>query len=161
MTHRALQTLLLLLLAYGSPVSAEHPPEFEAVVKVFSGLSYGDQALVKEATTPDFLLLEMGEVWDREFLLPLVKPDGSERSNYFDIISVHRYDGATLINYWNSASIVAGGEKSSLAWLESVVAVATEDGWKLQQMHSTRIEPEQIPKNVELKLLMLERSAQD
>lgn len=158
MIHRAAQTLLLLLLTCAGPVWAEHPPEFEAVIKVFSGLSYGDQELVKEATTSDFLLLEMGEVWDREFLLPLVKPDGSKRNNYFSVISVHRYDGATLINYWNSASIITDGEKSQLAWLESVVAVATKNGWKLQQMHSTRIEPEQIPENVELELLMMDPS---
>ena len=158
MTKRAIQTVLVLLAAFAVPTLAEHPPEFDPVVKIFSGLSYSDKELIKSVTTTDFLLLEMGEVWDRDFLLPLVKPDGGKRNNYFGVISVSKFDGVALINYWNKATIVKDDAESSLAWLESVVAVETKTGWKLKQMHSTRIDPKQIPEDVELELMMVERS---
>jgi hypothetical protein len=62
-----------------------------------------------------------------------------------------------LINYWNKAVIADKGEESSRAWLESVLAIETESGWKLKQMHSTRIELTMIPGDVELEQMMLDR----
>ncbi|MDP5071908.1 MAG: hypothetical protein NWQ45_13505 [Congregibacter sp.] len=161
MTIRIIQTLLLLLASAAGSALADHSEEFAPIVQIFSGLAYGDQELVKQAITPDFLLLEMGEVWDREFLLTLVQPNSRERSNYFSVISVNRFEGATLINYWNKATIITDGKESTRAWLESAVAVQTAAGWKLQQMHSTRIKPEQIPEDVELELLMMDRAVKD
>ncbi|MFK8041112.1 hypothetical protein [Congregibacter sp.] len=158
MTKLSIRTVLILLATFTGPTLAEHPPEFDPVVKIFSGLSYSDKELVKAVTTTDFLLLEMGEVWDLDFLLPLLKPNGSERNNYFSVISVSRFDGVALINYWNKATIIQDGAESKLAWLESVVAVETETGWQLKQMHSTRIDPKQIPEDVEFELMMVERS---
>lgn len=134
-----------------------YPPEFEPVVGIFSGLAYADHDMIRSATTDDFLLLEIGEVWDREFLLSLVKPSQQERKNHFSIISVERFDGVALISYWNKAVLSDKGEESTRAWLESVVAVETEAGWKLKQMHSTRIEPEMLPANIELAEHMLDR----
>ena len=137
---------------------ADYPPEFEPVVRIFSGLSWADHDVIRSATTSDFLLLEVGEVWDMDYLLSLVKPSSRERTNYFSVISVERFSGVALINYWNKAVITDAGETASRAWLESVVVVETEAGWKLKQMHSTRIEPEQIPDGVVLAPLMLDRT---
>lgn len=156
-TDRALRVLLLACVFSAGPALAEYPPEFEPVVRIFSGISYADHEMIRSAVTPDFVLLEVGEVWDTDILLSLVKPSERERSNYFSVISVERFAGVALINYWNKAVIVDDGEESSRAWLESVLAVETAAGWKLKQMHSTRIEPAMIPDHVELEQLMLAR----
>ncbi|MEJ2258487.1 MAG: hypothetical protein P8X98_16150, partial [Woeseiaceae bacterium] len=155
--NRAVKILLLICAFYTSSVSADYPPEFEPVVRIFSGLSFADHDMIRNATTQDFLLLEAGEVWDMDFLLSLVKPSDEERTNYFSVISMERFGGIALINYWNKALIVDNGKESNRAWLESVLAIETETGWKLKQMHSTRIEPTMIPDHVELEQMMLDR----
>lgn len=155
--NRTVRIVLLIWAFYTSPAAADYSPEFEPVVRIFSGLAFADHEMIRSATTQDFLLLEVGEVWDREFLLSLVKPSDRERTNYFSVISVERFDGIALINYWNKAVIADKGKESSRAWLESVLAIETEAGWKLKQMHSTRIELTMIPDDVELEQMMLDR----
>ncbi len=154
---RVLAVLLSIVACHPRIAAADYPPEFEPVVRIFSGLSYADHEMIRSATTDGFLLLEVGEVWDLDYLLSLVKPSSRERVNHFGVISVERFAGVALINYWNEAVITNGGERSSRAWLESVVVVETEAGWKLKQMHSTRIEPDEIPGDVVLEPLMVER----
>ena len=156
LANSAARIVFLICAFYTSPAAADYSPEFEPVVRIFSGLSFADHEMIRSATTQDFLLLEAGEVWEREFLLSLVKPSGRERTNYFSVISVERFDGVALINYWNKAVIVDEGEESTRAWLESVLAIETEAGWKLRQMHSTPIETTMIPDDVELMQMMLD-----
>lgn len=147
--QRLLLTCVLASFAAMTIAQDEYAPEFKPVVGVFSGLSSGSQEAILENVTPDFLLLEVGEVWDLEVVLSIVKPRTALRRNFFDVISVERFEGATLINYWNKALITDGSEQSTRAWLESVVVTETEGGWRLKQMHSTRIDPESFPDDVQ------------
>jgi ketosteroid isomerase-like protein len=56
-TKRSLLSLLLLWTFAARSVPADFPPEFEPVVRIFSGLSYADHDMIRGATTDDFLLL--------------------------------------------------------------------------------------------------------
>jgi hypothetical protein len=145
-------TALLCLLGtvYVSAEREEYVAEFEPVVRAFTGLSQGSHAMIQAAVTDDFLLLEVGEVWDLDFLLSLVEPSEDVRRNYFDVISIDRFGQIAHINYWNKAVIESGSETRVRAWLESVLVLKTAAGWRLKQMHSTRIDPESLPGGIEL-----------
>lgn len=145
-----LKTVVLLIVLLGTTLNADYPDEFKPVVKIFSGISLFDHDMIKSAVVDDFLLLEQGDVWDTDILLSYVKPADFVRKNHFSIISTHDLGNAVLINYWNKAHITSKGKETVVAWLESVVSVKTKDGWKLQQMHSTRINQESIPDDVVL-----------
>jgi hypothetical protein len=76
----------------------------------------------------------------------------SVRRNFYSPISEHERGDTVLINYWNKALIrLASGEERTVGWLESVVVVKDRGEWRILQMHSTRLTPEQIPTNVEFR----------
>lgn len=151
-----MKTFLLLIALAAQAARADYPAEFEPVVRLFSGISFANHDMIREATSDDFLLLEVGEVWDREMLLRAVVASGHQRVNYFGVISVDRFGEVALVNYWNKALITGQGAPSARAWLESVVVELGADGWTIRQMHSTRIEPQKIPETVALKPMMID-----
>ncbi len=134
-----------------SPVMVvAHETPMDPVVTFFTALSESNPALMRTAVTDDVQILEQGEAWDLTKLLSILKPRTSVRRNFFSVISEHVRGDTALINYWNKAlEKLDTGEERTRAWLESVVAVRVDGQWKILQLHSSRLTPEQIPLNVE------------
>ena len=92
--------------------------------------------------TDDFLLLEVGEVWDMERLtseLRSANMQGMKRVNEFDFIELKISGDTAWIAYHNDATFKKDGETLQvIRWLESATAVKTEEGWRLDMLHSTR-----------------------
>ncbi len=92
--------------------------------------------------TSDFLLLEVGEVWDMERIkreLSSYDLRGSKRVNNFEFIQVEISGNTAWIAYHNTATFMSDGEiVGEINWLESATAVKTQEGWKLDMLHSTR-----------------------
>lgn len=103
---------------------------------------------VEDHLTPEFLLLEHGEVWDVKKLTGYMergKARGGvvKRINSFEFIKVEIKDGMAWTAYHNTAVFEQDGViLREMNWLESASAILTNDGWKLQMLHSTRIEEE-------------------
>jgi Calcium/calmodulin dependent protein kinase II association domain len=130
-------------------VVAQDAP-MDPVVTFFTALSDSNPALMRTAVTDDVQILEQGEVWDLATLLSILKPRTSVRRNFFSVISEHVRGDTALINYWNKTQEkLDTGEQRTRAWLESVVAIRVDGQWKILQLHSSRLTPEQIPSNVE------------
>lgn len=98
--------------------------------------------------TKDFLLLENGEVWNNDTIAKhlddakLRKPN-PKRINTIEIIEIKVANGMAWVAYHNYATIsVEDKIIREVHWLESATAILTENGWKLEMMHSTRIENE-------------------
>lgn len=108
--------------------------------EVFSDLN--PQALDKYCTE-DFLLLETGEVWDMQKMRKYVRKSGEQRSavkriNSFDFIKINIEGNMAWVAYYNKAEFKAGDTVvKEMNWVESATAVLTEDGWKLELLHST------------------------
>ncbi len=137
-----------LLLSPGAVVAQDAP--MDPVVTFFTALSDSNPTLMRTAVTDDVQILEQGEVWDLTKLLSILKPKTVVRRNFFSVISEHVRDDTALINYWNKAlEKLDTGEERTRAWLESVVAIRVDGQWKILQLHSSRLTPEQIPSNVE------------
>lgn len=99
--------------------------------------------------TRDFLLLEHGEVWTNDSInkymnMMLKMEQMPERINTFDFIEVKINGDMAWTAYHNTAEFKIDGKKvGEMNWLESASAVRTEDGWKLEMLHSTRKEMEE------------------
>jgi hypothetical protein len=99
--------------------------------------------------TRDFLLLEHGEVWTNDSInkymnMMLKMEQMPERINTFDFIEVKIKGDMAWAAYHNTAEFKIDGRKvGEMNWLESASAVRTEDGWKLEVLHSTRKEREE------------------
>ncbi len=102
-----------------------------------------DSTKILDYHTEDFIILENGEVWDNDRIKQfmrgqLANEERAKRINIMDYISIEKYGHSMQIAYNNKAefyqldSLVNTG-----SWLESALAVETEEGWRLKMMHST------------------------
>lgn len=54
------------------------------------------------------------------------------------------------VSYWNKATFTKGKLVETVVWLESAVLIRDDNEWKIQMLHSTRIRPEDLPKDIVL-----------
>jgi ketosteroid isomerase-like protein len=100
---------------------------------------------VSDFYTEDFILLEQGEVWDLEminsyFVNAKNDPDRATRLNQFEFIKTTIKGNQAWIAYHNYATFKKDGAVvMEIHWLESATATKTNDGWRLDMLHSTRV----------------------
>ncbi|XZE20731.1 nuclear transport factor 2 family protein [Pirellulaceae bacterium SH449] len=130
---------------------AEDHPAFQPVKQLFAAMSKHDGQAMRENATDDFQLLEHGEDWTMDMLVDAVQPKGEpyERKNFFKQIRARQEGDVAWISYWNKAEIRRNSGQRTVVWLESAVMAKENDRWKVQLLHSTRLESEKQPKNIE------------
>jgi ketosteroid isomerase-like protein len=102
--------------------------------------------LVERYYTPDFILLEQGEIWDMDFIKSYLserslKNNPMTRTNRFEFIKTEIFGDQAWVAYHNYATFTKEGEAPrEVYWLESAAAVKTNQGWRLELLHSTRAE---------------------
>jgi hypothetical protein len=147
--YKIQQTFLFLLLITSTASLGQEVP-FKAVQDLFSAMSEVNHTKMKNTVTHDFQLLEAGEDWDINQLIQAVKPSEYSRRNYFSVIRVETSGNFSWVSYWNKATFTKGELVEDVVWLESAVLVKENEKWKIQMLHSTKINPENLPKDVEL-----------
>lgn len=119
-----------------------------SIEALFSAISMGDTAAMKEQVSSEFILLEHGEIWDIVDLIEVVSATKATRANYFSVIRVGVYDHLAIANYWNKANFQSPNISEDVIWLESAVLKSVDGDWELTQMHSTRLPAGTTPENV-------------
>ena len=116
----------------------------ELIENTFQGIfSDLDPQALDVYLTEGFLLLETGEVWDMEKMRNYVEKAGERKStvkrlNYFEFIEIKIEGKMAWVAYHNKAEFKKGEEiVREMNWIESATAIHTEEGWKLQMLHST------------------------
>ncbi|WOX07233.1 nuclear transport factor 2 family protein [Microbulbifer pacificus] len=145
---KIIRKLMLVLSLFSGAVSAQVAPAFEPVMALFSAMSEVDHSGMRAAVTDKFELLENGDVWGIDELIAVVTPSEYKRESFFSLISTDVREDIALINYWNKAVFSSKKSTKNVTWLESVVVVKEDGSWRLQQMHSTRVDPEKVPDSV-------------
>lgn len=145
--------LTLTLIACNKQKNSESEIITQEEIKIAKNLIQGafddlwagvDSTKISKYHTDDFIILEHGEVWDnnriKKFMRSqLAKENRARRVNIMDYISIDKYGSSIQLAYHNKAefykqdSLVGTG-----SWLESALAIKTEEGWRLKMMHSTR-----------------------
>lgn len=93
--------------------------------------------------TKDFLLLEDGVVWNNDSITNYLDNAISKkpipiRVNSIEIIEIKVSEEMAWIAYRNHAVFSIENKIYGEAhWLESATAILTENGWKLEMLHST------------------------
>lgn len=139
-----------ILFLSGIVEAADHPA-FQPVKELFAAMSKHDGKAMQETSTEDFQLLEHGEDWTMQKLVDAVQPKGNpyERKNFFRQIRARQQGNMAWVSYWNKAEIRGESGLRTVVWLESAVMVREDDRWKVQLLHSTRLESDNYPKNIE------------
>lgn len=102
-----------------------------------------DSSKISNYHTDDFFILEHGEIWDNERVLEFIRKEHAranrpKRSNRMEFITIEKVGPAMTMAYHNFAEFHQGDSLVGKAqWLESALAVPSEDGWKIKSMHST------------------------
>ena len=132
-------------------VKAQDHPAFQPVKELFAAMSKHDGKAMQETSTEDFQLLEHGEDWTMQKLVDAVQPNGKPyvRKNFFSQIRARQEGNVAWVSYWNKAQISREGALRTVVWLESAVVVKENDRWKIQMMHSTRLDSDKYPKNID------------
>ncbi len=130
---------------------AEDHPAFQPVKELFAAMSKHDGQAMHAKATEDFQLLEHGEVWTMQKLVDAVQPKGDpyERKNFFNQIRARQEGDVAWLSYWNKAEIRSSRGLRTVVWLESAVVVKKGDRWKVQLLHSTRLDSDKHPKDIE------------
>lgn len=141
---------LLGVACFNAAVRAEDHPAFRTVQELFAAMSLHDGKAMQQTSTVDFQLLEHGEDWSMQKLIDAVQPKGEpyQRKNFFSQIRARQVGNVAWISYWNKAEIRRANSTRNVVWLESAVLVNGNDSWKIQLLHSTRLEPEKVPGDI-------------
>ncbi len=105
---------------------------------------------IKKYYTEDFLLLENGEVWNNntivDYFNDVIKNNKQlKRVNDFTFINVKVTGKTAWISYqFNSTFFKDDKIARKSSYLESATAILTENGWRLDMLHSTRTHHEMI-----------------
>ena len=131
----------------GGIVCAEDHPSFQPVKELFAAMARHDGKAMRATSTEDFQLLEHGEDWSMNRLIEAVQPKGKpyERRNFFRQIRVRENGDVAWVSYWNKAELRRAGGLRTVVWLESAVMVKEDGEWKVQLLHSTRLDPDKHP----------------
>jgi hypothetical protein len=121
---------------------------FVTVQEFFAATSASDHNRLRAIATEDFQLLEVGEVWDIDKLISVIQPTDMKRLNYFNLISTKVMENVAWVSYWNKAKFVRGDNEGHAYWLESAVLIKSNSKWRIQMLHSTRINEEQFPRDI-------------
>lgn len=151
--NKSLLTLILVSLLIYSPVQAKDHEAFTPVKKLFAAMSAFDEKAMHETGTEDFQLLEHGEVWSMQKLADAIKPNGKpyQRRNFFQVIKTVENKDSVWFSYWNKAEFSGENGRGEVVWLESAVMSQSEGEWKLQMLHSTRLDKKNHPNDVQWK----------
>lgn len=139
------------VLFFSGMVEAADHPAFGPVKELFAAMSRHDGKAMQQTATMDFQLLEHGEDWPMQKLIDAVQPKGKpyERKNFFKQIQARQKGDVAWVSYWNKAEIRREGKLRTLVWLESAVMVREDNRWKIQLMHSTRLESDKHPIDIQ------------
>ena len=143
--------LFLFLIQFASfaqnPSESDEKQVQQLIQDSFDGIfSAFDSDLLLDFYTSDFLLLEQGEIWDMDLVKNYLtrakaNPNPPTRTNRFDFFQTKVEGNRACIGYWNYATITKDGQViQELKWLESATAVRTVEGWRLDMLHSTRVQ---------------------
>lgn len=149
-TLRGVAWLCVALCLGGVAEAADHPA-FQPVKELFAAMSAHDGQAMHETATDDFQLLEHGEDWTMQDLVEAVQPKGKpyERKNFFSQIRARQQGNVAWLSYWNKAEISGEGNVRTVVWLESAVVIKADNHWKIQLLHSTRLDPDKHPKDID------------
>ena len=139
--------LFSIILLYASVANAQKQTDVlhAVIVDFFQAISNLDDAQLRLKSTPDFQLLENGEVWTIDTLITKLAPmkgRNVKRVNRFNFITTEQQGDMAWVSYDHEAHFTLGEKQQTVKWLESVVLVRERNQWKIRMMHSTRLRAE-------------------
>lgn len=137
---------LCVILLPGVLIAQKSTPEEEVqqtVREVFEVLSTKDTVALRKLCTPDVRFYEYGQVWPLDTLIKLAVTRNTasdfKRTNMLDFIRTTIREDVAWATYNLHSSITRNGKQTEVYWQETVVLLREKKKWKLNTLHSTRL----------------------
>lgn len=137
---------LCVILLPGVLIAQKSTPEEEVqqtVREVFEVLSTKDTVALRKLCTTDVRFYEYGQVWPLDTLIKLAVTRNTasdfKRTNRLDFIRTTIRDDVAWATYNLHSSITRNGKQTEVYWQETVVLLREKKKWKLNTLHSTRL----------------------
>ena len=138
--------LLFLILPYSllaqQDASNEEQKIKDVIVQLFDGFAQLDYSKIKKQTTPDFMLLENGAIWNNDTIEKKItwsknKYESFSRVNRIEFIRTEIRGNTAWTCFYNEADFRMDSTTRFVRWLESAVLIKQKNVWRVQQFHST------------------------
>ena len=114
----------------------------QTVIRMFDALANRDTTGLKTYFSSGALLFEYGKVWTIDTLLQGIRQNRAadyKRINTLSFIDTKVNTNTAWTTYNNQADVTQNGKQVVIKWIETVILVKEEKGWKIKVLHSTLI----------------------
>ena len=115
----------------------------QAVENMFGALSKVDTVALKRYCTNDVRFYEYGEIWTIDTLIKKIMTNKSipdfKRTNHFEFVNSIIHKKSAWVTYYLQSGFTRNGKEDFINWMETVVLIKDAKQWKINVLHSTRI----------------------
>jgi ketosteroid isomerase-like protein len=130
--------------AFAQTNSKEAQPLHDVIEKTFEALNRADTAALNDLLTNDVHFYEYGESWDieriRKIALKSTETPDFHRVDNFDYVRTKQSGNTAWVTYYLKSDITRNGKTEAYYWMETVILVKEKGKWRLDVLHSTRLE---------------------
>lgn len=143
MKYRFIPRLILYLGLFASCQQSKSTDEAEklktVLITYFDGIKNKDFKKMTEVTTDDFILYEMGRVWNNDSVFHNIEENLPFEVEYtFDNFKISVDNMSGHMSYSNNGAFVFNDTtKQSFSWIESAAFKKSNEGWKMSFLHIT------------------------
>lgn len=113
------------------------------VENMFATLSTFDTLALKGFLTPDVRFYEYGQVWTADTIIQKAMLGKAikefKRTNSFEFVSTTIHQNSAWVTYYLQSIITRENREETINWMETVILVKEKGKWKIEVLHSTRL----------------------
>ena len=124
-------------------ITQEQSTVQHTIENLFAALTNVDTAAMKTFTTSNVRFYEYGQVWTIDTLIQKVVQDksipGFKRTNKFEFVNTTINTKTAWVTYYLQSTFTRNGKEEIVKWMETVVLIKEKKQWKINVLHSTRL----------------------
>ena len=139
---------LFIAFLFTATVNAQTPTPEQSTVQhtienLFAALTNVDTAAMKTFTTSNVRFYEYSQVWTMDTLIQKViqgkSIPGFKRTNKFEFVNTTINTKTAWVTYYLQSTFTRNGKEEIVKWMETVVLIKEKKQWKINVLHSTRL----------------------
>lgn len=145
MTQEIKLLLIALLLSTSGYAQKSQEKEHvqQAVENMFVALTNADSSALKTFVTANVRFYEYGESWTIDTMIQKIMQSKSipdfKRTNRFEFVSTNINKNTAWVTYYLQSTFTRNGKEDLVKWMETVVLIKQKNQWKIDVLHSTRM----------------------
>jgi len=136
-------TVFFSIVATAQNAGNEQADVQQTVENMFATLTNADTAALRTFVTSNVQFYEYGQVWTIDTLIQKMVQSISipdfKRTNSFEFVSTGINKNTAWVTYYLQSTFTRNGKEDVVNWMETVVLIKEKNKWKIQLLHSTRL----------------------